>query len=291
MLGYYIAMLEQDVRGHGSVRGATQETRRASSAAARAVAGRGSHRHSFGARGRWRGKRSTRPKDSATTKSRPPTNRRPRCGRRSRETSRRPGSARSRHWDVERTRRRRMLAASRLALAGDIARRSRWPTISSASIRAIRSSDSPTCRHCARWSRSARNQPAMAIELLQANVPYERAIPATAFNFFFGSLYPVYVRGQAYAASGQHQQAVAEFQKILDHPGLMMGDPASARARLEKARSLALAGDRRPLAGVPGLLDAVGERRRRCAGSGAGEGGARETSGTIRTFGRVSVHL
>jgi eukaryotic-like serine/threonine-protein kinase len=89
----------------------------------------------------------------------------------------------------------------------------------------------------------ARNQPAMAIELLQANVRYERAVPATAFNFFFGSLYPVYVRGQAYAASGQHQRAAAEFQKILDHPGLMMGDPAGARARLDKARSLARSGD------------------------------------------------
>ena len=90
----------------------------------------------------------------------------------------------------------------------------------------------------------ARNQPAVAIELLRANTPYERAVPATAFNLFFGSMYPVYVRGQAYAASGQHQQAAAEFQKILDHPGLMMGDPAGARARLEKARSLARAGDR-----------------------------------------------
>ena len=89
----------------------------------------------------------------------------------------------------------------------------------------------------------ARNEPTRAIELLQANVPYERAIPPTAFNFFFGSLYPVYVRAQAYAANGQHQQAVAEFQKILDHRGLMMGDPAGARALLDKARSLARAGD------------------------------------------------
>jgi tetratricopeptide (TPR) repeat protein len=89
----------------------------------------------------------------------------------------------------------------------------------------------------------ARNDPGRAIELLQVNVPYERAVPPTAFNFFFGSLYPVYVRAQAYAADGQHQQAVAEFQKILDHRGLMMGDPAGARALLEKARSLARAGD------------------------------------------------
>ena len=125
----------------------------------------------------------------------------------------------------------------------------------------------------------ARNQPAMAIELLQANVPYERAVPATAFNFFFGSLYPVYVRGQAYAASGLHQQAVAEFQKILDHPGLMMGDPAGARARLEKARSLARAGEFVGRSnGVRGLPGAVEGRRPRCADSGAGEGGVRETA-------------
>jgi tetratricopeptide (TPR) repeat protein len=90
----------------------------------------------------------------------------------------------------------------------------------------------------------ARNQPGMAIELLQTNVPYETAVSATAYNFFFGSLYPVYLRGQAYAASGQHQQAIAEFQKMLDHPGPMMGDPAGARARLEKARSQARFGDR-----------------------------------------------
>ncbi len=89
----------------------------------------------------------------------------------------------------------------------------------------------------------ARKQPTRAIELLQPNVQYERAAPAIAFNAFFGNLYPVYVRGQAYAASGQHRQAVAEFQKILDHPGLTMGDPASSRARLEHARSLARAAE------------------------------------------------
>jgi serine/threonine protein kinase/tetratricopeptide (TPR) repeat protein len=88
-----------------------------------------------------------------------------------------------------------------------------------------------------------RDDPTTAIELLRANVHYERAIPATAFNFFFGSLYPTYVRAQAYSARGQHQEAAMEFQKILDHRGLMMGDPAGARALLEKARSLARVGD------------------------------------------------
>ena len=119
------------------------------------------------------------------------------------------------------------------SLANDLERRFPRDTI-------VRFTYVPTLRALAAV---ARNEPARAIELLQANVPYERAVPPTAFNFFFGSLYPVYVRAQAYAANGQHQQAVAEFQKILDHRGLMMGDPAGARALLEKARSLARAGD------------------------------------------------
>ena len=38
----------------------------------------------------------------------------------------------------------------------------------------------------------------------------------------FGGLYPVYVRGLAYARLGRHTDAAAEFQKILDHPGLML---------------------------------------------------------------------
>ena len=119
------------------------------------------------------------------------------------------------------------------ALANDLERQYPLDTL-------VRFTYVPTLRALAALGR---NEPTIAIELLQANVPYERAVPATAFNFFFGSLYPVYVRGQAYAASGQHQQAAAEFQKILDHPGLMMGDPAGARARLEKARALARAGN------------------------------------------------
>lgn len=119
------------------------------------------------------------------------------------------------------------------SLATDLERRFPRDTI-------VRFTYVPTLRALAAL---ARHEPVRAIELLQANIPYERAIPPTAFNFFFGSLYPVFVRGQAYAANGQHRQAVAEFQKILDHRGLMMGDPAAARALLEKARSLAGAGD------------------------------------------------
>ncbi len=120
------------------------------------------------------------------------------------------------------------------SLANDLERRFPRDTI-------VRFTYVPTLRALAAV---ARHEPARAVELLQANVAYERAVPPTAFNFFFGSLYPVYVRAQAYAASGQHRQAIAEFQKIIDHRGLMMGDPAGARALLEKARSLTRSGDR-----------------------------------------------
>src|ERR1700691_6406243 len=61
---------------------------------------------------------------------------------------------------------------------------------------------------------------------------------------FFGALYPVYVRGLAYSGMGRHREAAAEFQKILDHPGLMLNDPMGPMARLQLARALAASGDR-----------------------------------------------
>ena len=53
------------------------------------------------------------------------------------------------------------------------------------------------------------------------------AVPGTAFftGAFFGALYPVYVRGLAYSRMRRHREAAAEFQKILDHPGLVLNDP------------------------------------------------------------------
>lgn len=134
-------------------------------------------------------------------------------------------------------------AAFALGLAGDLARSGSLATDLERRFprdTLVRFTYTPALRALAAVGR---NEPSRAIEMLQANVPYERAIPATAFNYFFGSLYPVYIRGHAYAASGRHQQAAAEFQKIIEHRGLMMGDPAGARALLEKGRSLARAGD------------------------------------------------
>ena len=57
-------------------------------------------------------------------------------------------------------------------------------------------------------------------------------------------MYPVYVRGLAYSRLGRPRDAAAEFQKIIDHPGIVLNDPIGPLARLQLARALAASGDR-----------------------------------------------
>jgi len=94
--------------------------------------------------------------------------------------------------------------------------------------------------------------PAKALEMTQAAAPYDLAVPGTAFftGAFFGALYPVYVRGLAYSRMGRHREAAAEFQKILDHPGIVLNDPMGPMARLQLARALDASGDRMKSAAV-----------------------------------------
>jgi hypothetical protein len=56
-------------------------------------------------------------------------------------------------------------------------------------------------------------------------------------------LYPVYIRAQAYLNGNQGAAAAAEFQKILDHRGLLWNCAIGALAHLGIARAYALAGD------------------------------------------------
>jgi tetratricopeptide (TPR) repeat protein len=86
---------------------------------------------------------------------------------------------------------------------------------------------------------------AKALELTQVATPYDLAVPGTAFyvGAFFGAMYPVYVRGLAYSRLGRHREAAAEFQKILDHPGIVLNDPIGPMARLQLARALSASGD------------------------------------------------
>lgn len=74
-----------------------------------------------------------------------------------------------------------------------------------------------------------------AIEALTVAGPYEMGT--------YGILYPVYLRGQAHLAAKQGVAAEIEFQKILDHPGVVIDDPIGALAHLGLGRAHALAGD------------------------------------------------
>jgi eukaryotic-like serine/threonine-protein kinase len=87
------------------------------------------------------------------------------------------------------------------------------------------------------------HNPAKAVEWLQLSSPYELGEPQSCFFGFFGVMYPVYVRGEAYLALHQGAQAAAEFQKIVDHRGIVISDPVGALAHLQLGRAYLMAGD------------------------------------------------
>jgi eukaryotic-like serine/threonine-protein kinase len=86
-----------------------------------------------------------------------------------------------------------------------------------------------------------RNEPAKAVEELKAAAPYELGIPGN--SNFSPNLYPVYVRAEAYLEGHQGAQAATEFQKIVDHSGIVVNTPIGPMARLGLARAYAMAGD------------------------------------------------
>jgi len=89
----------------------------------------------------------------------------------------------------------------------------------------------------------ARHAPPDAIERLQTALPYDFAMPGTAFFANFGGLYPAYVRGRAYLEAGRGREAAAEFQKVLDHRGIVLADPIGALVHLQLGRAYAVSGD------------------------------------------------
>jgi tetratricopeptide (TPR) repeat protein len=111
-------------------------------------------------------------------------------------------------------------------LADDLANRFPDHTI-------VQSYDVPTIRAELALSH---DDPSGAIEILQAAVPYELSDS--------GALYPVYVRGQAYLAAHKGKEAAAEFQKIHDHPGIVVNAPIGTLAHLGLGRACALSGDK-----------------------------------------------
>ena len=87
--------------------------------------------------------------------------------------------------------------------------------------------------------------PSKAVELLQPAAAYELGWQGPQTTGFAGSLFPIYVRGQAYMAAHRGAEAAGEFQNIIDHIGVVSNDPTLVVvARLQLARAFAMSGDR-----------------------------------------------
>jgi len=83
-----------------------------------------------------------------------------------------------------------------------------------------------------------KKNPAPVLYTLQPASPIE--LGSIAFGNNTSCLYPTYIHGQAYLAAGQGSGAAAEFQKILDHSGIVWNCWTGALARLGVARANAL---------------------------------------------------
>jgi hypothetical protein len=90
----------------------------------------------------------------------------------------------------------------------------------------------------------ARGKPSESVEQLQVAVPYDLAANGLNFNHFLGGLYSAYVRGEALVAAHEYARGAAEFQKILDHRGIVGADPIGVLAHLQLGRTFALSGDK-----------------------------------------------
>jgi Tfp pilus assembly protein PilF len=134
-------------------------------------------------------------------------------------------------------------AAFALALSGDIAQaralagelEQNFPEDTSVQYNYL-----PALR--ALFAMNARN-PSAAVQSLQSASRFDLAVAGIGFYGYFGVLYPIYVRGEAYRAARQPAEAAAEFQRIVDHRSIVLVDPMDALARLQLARALALSGD------------------------------------------------
>jgi serine/threonine protein kinase/Flp pilus assembly protein TadD len=84
------------------------------------------------------------------------------------------------------------------------------------------------------------NNSAKSLVYLEGAAPYELGEPP---QYQLGTLYPAYMRGLAYLAQRNDPAAAAEFQKVLDHRGIVLNYVTAALARLQLGRAYAMAGD------------------------------------------------
>ncbi len=89
-----------------------------------------------------------------------------------------------------------------------------------------------------------RRQFTNAVERLQPSLTYEFAVNGLNFvHYYAGGLHSAYLRGEALRAGHRYPEALAEFQKIIDHRGIVGPDPIGALVQLQLGRTFALSGD------------------------------------------------
>ena len=109
----------------------------------------------------------------------------------------------------------------------------RWPMMWKGGFPRIRWCTSVTCRWFEHASLSIR-----AIPRKRSNCCKLQFLMSWALACNSGQLYPIYVRGEAYLAAHQGAEAAAEFQKIIEHRGVVGSDPIGALAHLQTGKSV-----------------------------------------------------
>jgi serine/threonine protein kinase/tetratricopeptide (TPR) repeat protein len=89
-----------------------------------------------------------------------------------------------------------------------------------------------------------RGKPEDSVERLQVAIRYELAANGLNIDSYYGGLHSAYLRGEALMAARRYAEAAAEFQKVLDHPGIVGTDPIGVLAHLQLGRVFVLSGDR-----------------------------------------------
>ena len=87
----------------------------------------------------------------------------------------------------------------------------------------------------------AQQAPDRALVALEPSLPYELGATPPIING--GAMYPAYIRGLAYLAEKNGPAAAAEFQKFLDHPGIVVNFLLGSLAHLQLGRAYAISGD------------------------------------------------
>ncbi len=82
------------------------------------------------------------------------------------------------------------------------------------------------------------------VERLQIALRYELAVSSLSVQSYLGNLHSAYVRGQALMAAQRYSDAAVEFQKILDHRGIVGMDPIGVLAHVQLGRAFASSGDK-----------------------------------------------